>query len=212
MKFLCQKTELKEFGNEELLHICPEFGESIGKAFNSNNVISFTTELSEHLQEMDLYKASLLTNFIGFVCEEKGDTSAGDATESVSQIHTYVNSMLKTCSNRKLLVLQPSRQQGFYATVNDLNNCFHLLFLLEEQVVEKFGAKYGAEKFFADESLVRLTHGEHPQEAWGKSYSTRFMECNYTTANHAAFKNDDSMRMIWGEMPRIIFRPLTDMG
>ena len=78
MNFLCQKTELEELGNEELLHVCPEFGESIGKAFNSNNVISFTAELSEHLHEMDLYKASLLTNFIGFVCEEKGDTSAGE--------------------------------------------------------------------------------------------------------------------------------------
>ena len=295
MKFLCQKTELEDLGNEELLHSCPEFGQSIGKAFNSNNVISFTIELSGHLQEMDLYKASLLTNFIGFVCEEKGDTSAGEgllrffalACEKVyelfqnleqsenqdedgeydeeeeleiSQIYqkdsdqaraycgfnvlcvsamafltrdaglrkmladleleeqlrylteetpespylksiTYVNSMLITCSNQKLLVLQPSRQQGFYATVNDLNNCFHLLFLLEEQIVEKFGAKYGVEKFFADESLVRLAHGEYPQEAWEKSYSTRFMECNYTTADHAAFKNDDSMRMIWGEMP-----------
>lgn len=61
MNFLCQKTELEELGNEELLQVCPEFGESIGKAFNSNNVISFTTELGEHLQEMDLYKASLLT-------------------------------------------------------------------------------------------------------------------------------------------------------
>lgn len=71
MKFLCQKTELEELGNEELLQICPEFGKSIGKAFNSNNVISFTVELGEHLQEMDLYKASLLTNFLGFVCEKR---------------------------------------------------------------------------------------------------------------------------------------------
>ena len=69
---------MEELGNEKLLQVCPEFGESIGKAFNSNNVISFTTELGEHLQEMDLYKASLLTNFIGFVCEKEGDTSAGE--------------------------------------------------------------------------------------------------------------------------------------
>ncbi len=78
MKFLCQKTELEELGNEELLQICPEFGESISKAFNSNHVIPFATELSERLQEMDMYKASLLTNFIGVVCEKKGDTSAGE--------------------------------------------------------------------------------------------------------------------------------------
>ncbi|MDE7325847.1 MAG: hypothetical protein K2N63_06180 [Lachnospiraceae bacterium] len=285
-EFLCQETAVEELGNESLLHGCPEFGQMIGKAINDGNLVPFSVELSGHLEEMDLYKASLLSNFIGFVCEKEGDTSAGEgvvrlfaaactkvydlfrSTEvegecqlppdlpelyaknrewakayygfNVLCVSTmafltrdpelrrflaqfalddqidflveetpespylksifYVGSMLKTCSNLKLLVLQPGRQQGFYATANDINNCFHLLFLMEEQIVKNCCEKYGAKNFLATDSMVRLAHGEYPDDVWKESYTTCFMECNYTSADHASFKNDDAMALIWGEM------------
>ena len=69
----------------------------------------------------------------------------------------------------KLLVLQPGRRQGFYATANDLNNCFHLLFLLEEEIAQKCGEKYGA-NFQAEDPVIRLAHGEYPEEVWVYSY------------------------------------------
>lgn len=287
MVFLCQETILEELGDEALLHSCPSFGEAVGEAINSGNLIPFTTELSGRLGEMDLYKACLLSNFIGFACEKEEDTSAGRGIielfskvctqvyemfqsaeargecelppevpelykENASQARaycgfnilcvstmafltrdaalrqllaemgleeelaylseevpespylksvTYVNSMLKTCSDLKLLVLQPGKRQGFFAVANDLNNCFHLLFLLEEQIAENLGHSYGLESFPAAAPLIGLAHGEYPEEAWAESYSTAFMECNYSTADHAEFRNEDAMALIWGEMP-----------
>lgn len=281
MEFLCRETSPEELGNENLLHGCPDFGQAVGKAINSGQLIPFTAELSGHLEEMDLYKASLLSNFIGFACEKEEDTSAGrgiirlfaaactqvydlfcstegelppelpqlyeensrwaeayggfnvlcisamaflsrdpglrqylaefDLGEKIEYLTEetsespylksiyYVNEILKTCGGLKLLVLQPGRSQGFYATANDLSNCFHLLFLLEEETARRFGEKYGAD-FQAPDPVIRLAHGEYPQDAWGKSYTTCFTECNYTTAGHTSFQNDDVMAMIWGEM------------
>ena len=286
-EFLCQETEVRDLGNESLLHECPAFGQAVGAAINDGHLVPFSMELSEHLKDMDLYKASLLSNFIGFVCEKEGDTSAGkgivqlfatscklvyemfcsmgtedgcelppefpelyqinsewskaycgfnvlcistmafltrdaslrkyletfDLAEQIDFLTEetpespylrsicYVGSMLKTCSNLKLLVLQPGRQQEFYAEANDLNNCFQLLFLLEEQIIKTYGGKYGVEKFCAADSMIKLAHGEYPDDVWGKSYVTCFMECNYSTADHTRFNNDDSMALIWGEMP-----------
>lgn len=287
MVFLSRETTLEELGDEALLHSCPSFGEAVGEAINSGNLIPFTLELSGRLGEMDLYKACLLSNLIGFACEKEGDTSAGrgvielfsavctqvyemfqsakakgecELPPEVTELYkenarqaraycgfnilcvstmafltrdvalrqllagmgleekitylseeapespylksvTYVDSMLKTCSDLKLLVLQPEKRQGFLATANDLNNCFHLLFLLEEQIAESLGHKYGLESFPAAASLIRLAHGEYPEEAWAESYNTAFVECNYNTADHAEFRNEDAMALIWGEMP-----------
>ena len=86
------------------------------------------------------------------------------------------------------------------AVANDLCNCFHLLFLLEEQIAEKFGKKYNMPRFEAEESLIRLAHGEYPKNCRDKSYGTRFMECNYSCANHAESEKDDILSLIWGEM------------
>lgn len=282
MDFLCRETSPEQLGDEKLLHSCPDFGQAVGEAINGGRLIPFTVELGSHLKEMDLYKACLLSNFIGFACEKEENTSAGPdmihlfaaACQNVydlfcstgaalppdlpllykqnstwakaycgfnilcisamaflsrdSGLRTllaelelaekieflieetpnspylksiyYVDTMLKTCSDLKLLVLQPGRRQGFYATANDLNNCFHLLFLLEEEIAQKCGEKYGA-NFQAEDPVIRLAHGEYPEEVWVYSYTTCFMECNYTTAGHENFQNDDAMAMIWGEMP-----------
>lgn len=286
MDFLCSKTAWEDLGNEKLLHELPEFGMEVGAAINEDRLIDFTKELSAQLEKMDLYKASLLSNFIGFACEKKEDTSAGEgmiklfirSCEKVYQMFQdldedeenellddveslynknedgarayygfnilcistmafltrdaalrarlqktdiwdqveylceetpetsyfasigYVNLMHNTCSDTKLLVLFPEEKKGFFATANDLNNCFHLLFLLEEQIYQKLGAKYGMEEFSASDSLVRLAHGEYPENCWGNSYSTYFMECDYSTARHNQLEQDDMMSLIWGEM------------
>ena len=278
MDFLCSKTDWKDLGNEKLLHELPEFGMEVGAAINGDRLIDFTKELSAQLEKMDLYKASLLSNFIGFACEKEEDTSAGEgmiklfarSCEKVYQMFQdldededeeseiledgarayygfnilcistmafltrdadlraqlqktdiwdqveylceetpqtpyfasigYVNLMHNTCSDTKLLVLFPEGKKGFLAAANDLNNCFHLLFLLEEQIYKKLGAKYDMEEFGARDSLIRLAHGEYPKDCWEDSYSTYFMECDYSTARHNQLEQDDIMSLIWGEM------------
>ena len=75
--FLCEETAWEDLGNEKLLHELPEFGREVGAAINGGRLIECTVELSGMLENMDLYKASLLSNFIGFACEREGDTSAG---------------------------------------------------------------------------------------------------------------------------------------
>lgn len=75
--FLCKETVFGDLGNENILHEFPAFGRNIGEAINSGNIINFSKELSSSLDEMDLYKASLISNFIGFACEKEEDTSAG---------------------------------------------------------------------------------------------------------------------------------------
>lgn len=290
--FLKEETSLEDLGNQNLLHELPEFGKEVGTAINTGNLIGCTTELSSMLEDMDLYKASLLSNFIGFACEKEGDTSAGEGiiklfTKSCTQVYEmlkdietdgqcrlpdmedadsmeelyrehkdwvrayygfetlcistmaflsrdaalrdllkesgiadaviyltedapqspylksigYVFEMLNTCGRCKLLVLYPAMKKGFYASANDLNNCFHLLFLLEEQIYKQFSRDYGMDSFQAPASLISLAHGSYPEDCWDKSYSTRFMECNYRAAGHEAFGTGDELSLIWGEMP-----------
>lgn len=289
LNFLCSKTTWADIGNEKLLQESPDFGTGVGAAINEGRLIGYTKELSLQLDKMDRYKASLLSNLIGFACEREGDTSAGDgilklfgrscdevyqmfkeldidpdedcpALDDLKTIYdkqedwvraycgfnilcistmafltrdaslrrqlvdmdienqlqylseetpkspylasvNYVYLMLNTCHEKKLLVLFPEGKKGFFATANDLNNCFHLLFLLEEEIHKKLGAAYGMAKFKAGDSLIRLAHGEYPDDCWNDSYSTYFMECNYMTARHDELQADDINSLIWGEMP-----------
>lgn len=287
LDFLCTGTEWEELGNEKLLHRLPEFGQEVGAAINGGRLAGFTGELGGLLEKMDLYKASLLSNLIGFACEKEENTLAGpdilrlfsrscrqvydmfqsleadgacempedmggiyrenadwarayfgfnilcvsamafltrdaslrkllaepDIAEQVRYLAEeafespylksvrYVDMMRDTCGRQKLVVLYPAKKTGFLAEANDLNNCFHLLFLLEEQICDKLGEKYGMREFHAKESLIRLAHGEYPDDCWNDSYAMHYMECNYAAAGHDTFEQDDAMRLIWGEMP-----------
>ncbi len=287
LEFLCEETKWEDIGNENLLNEIPEFGTSVGEAINNGTLIAFTVELSSMLGRMDLYKASLLSNFIGFACERENDTSAGqgvialfarscqkvyelfrhleengeeelpdgrkeifekdlDQARAYIGFHVlcisamaflsrnaslreflsnlglreqiqylseetkgspylrsvhYVEQMLDTCSDYKLLVLFPQKKAGFFASANDLSNCFHLIFLLEEQIYEKFGVQYHMPEFYAAPSLIRLAHGEYPDNCWDKSYTAHFTECNYGTAFQEEFETNMLRYLIWGEMP-----------
>lgn len=287
MDFLCTETEFDDLGNERILHDFPAFGEAVGKAINSGNLIKFTTELSDNLDKMDLYKASVLSNFIGFGCEKEDDTSAGqgviellekscinlynmfksletedgyeelpdfqeiynknkdwarayfgfntlcvtamafltrdvelrkmladkDIGEEITYLTEetpespylksiyYVDCMQRTCSGLKLLVLYPEGKRGFIAEAGDINNCFHLIFLLEEEIADNFGRKYGMNVFYADESITDLAHGGYPDDCWGKSYVTHFTECNYSVMPSTVCGQDEIMNLVWGEMP-----------
>ena len=286
--FLCKETVFGDLGNENILHEFPAFGRNIGEAINSGNIINFSKELSSSLDEMDLYKASLISNFIGFACEKEEDTSAGQGViellakscinlynmfnsleedgeyeempdfqeiynknpdwarayygfnilcvsamafltrdtglrklledkgieEEITYLVEetpespylksiyYVSCILKTCSGLKLLVLHTGRKKGFFATASDLNNCFHLLYLLEEQIAEKFGESYGMSGFDAASPLIELAHGAYPDDCWDKHYNTHFMECNYSVAGSKEVDPQDAiMSLVWGEMP-----------
>lgn len=287
MDFLCEETAYEDLGNESLLHNFPDFGRAVGEAINGGKLIEFTTELSENLDKMDLYKASVLSNFIGFGCEEKEDTSAGEgiidlfakactnlydmfksletedgceelpdfkdiynknkdwagayfgfnilcvtamafltrdvelremlADKDIGEEITYlteetpespylksiyyVSCMQRTCSDLKLLVLYPAGKRGFIAKAGDINNCFHLIFLLEEEIADNFGRKYGMNVFYADESITALAHGDYPDDCWGKSYVTHFTECNYSVMPSTVCGQDEIMNLVWGEMP-----------
>lgn len=288
MEVLATETPWKDFSNVNLLHDFAIFRSQIGTALQKGESIPFSLQLSQQLGEMDVFKASLLSNFIGFVCEQTGDTSAGpgvlsffrQACSTVYQLMQYVDShdlesilddpeamygvnpqwaaayfgfetlcvstmaflardaslrnalldmdlsnqiqylveeppntpslksiyyISKTqyaCRERKLLVLHPERKKGFFAIANDLCNCFHLLFLLEEQIGQKLGADYGMPSFSADHSVIRLAHGEYPKNCWGKSYPTAFLECDCSTAFQSReLVAAQPLSLIWGEMP-----------
>jgi len=287
LKFLCEETKWEDLQDENLLHKLPEFGESVGAAINGGKLIDFTLELSAVLEKMDLYKASLLSNFIGFACEKEENTAAGrgviqlfarscktvyemfkrleadgdeqlpdnrrelydihkdqmrayygfnilcvatmaflsrdaglrdylaelEVTEQIEYLSEeteyspylksvhYVNLMLVTCSDYKFLVLFPEKKTGFLASANDINNCFHLIFLLEEQIYKTRGEKYGMHAFSASKSLTSLAHGEYPDDCWNESYVTYFTECNYGMALQEKFDASMINFLIWGEMP-----------
>ncbi len=135
-----------------------------------------------------------IENEITYLSEETDDSPY------LRSIH-YVNQMLAMCSDYPLLVLHPQKKTGFLAMANDVSNCFHLLFLLEEQIYQTLGAAYGMQEFQASESLTRLAHGEYPQDCWDQSYTTHFIEYNYGTAFEKTFSNQMVNYLIWGEMP-----------
>lgn len=287
MDFLCKETEFGDLYNENILHESESFREAVGWSINSGNIIKFTAELSESLCSMDLYKASLLSNFIGFACEKEEDTSAGRgvielfakactnlynmsqsmeedeerdglpdfkevygknqdwarayfgfnilsvsamafltrdaglrkflADKGISEEITYlaeetpespylksvyyVDCMQRTCSNLKLLVLYPAGKRGFIAEANDINNCFHLIFLLEEQIWENFGRNYGMPVFEADQPVTDLAHGDYPDGFQGRPYITHFTECNYSVMPASTCGQEEIMNLVWGEMP-----------
>lgn len=288
MEILQSKTEVTDLENQDLLHDIPKFGEEIGKVINSGKILLFSQNLSEHLESMDLYKASLLTNFIGFVCEQTGNTKAGqhiikffthvcnlvydlfqyvektkneniledkkalyalnaewakayygfntvcvatmaflvrdvnlriilsqmDIFEKVQYLADdapetpylrsiyYVAAMPFTCGELKLLVMNPEQEKGFLATAKDLKNCFHLLFLLEEQIYQKLRNSIEMPGYFADASIMDLAHGEYPKDCWGKSYCTYFLELDYTSLalSKEELGQGNSYPLIWGEM------------
>lgn len=281
--FLCEETTFEDIGNERLLHNFPMFGQTVGQAINCGNLLNVSIELANLLEKMDLYKACLLSNFIGFACEKENNTSAGqkvlklfikacnyvygmlkscevkeecmlpsdfsylyqqnkewvkayygfeticitamafltrdtalrkylkdlELEEKIIYLTEetpkspylksvyYINRMYHTCADLKLLVLQPEHQQGFYATANDLDNCFHLIFLLEEQIAERFAKKFGMTDFKIDAAMAELAHGAYPVDCQITSYSTYFTECNYG----AALQDAEICNLIWGEMP-----------
>lgn len=297
VQFLCKKTKYKEIGEERLLHDFPLFGEMVGEAINTRNLLSVSINLSDLLENMDLYKACLISNFIGFACEKEENTAAGkeiiklfskacnlvyemmrenevegeceipsdfskiykrnkdwvrayygfericisamsfltrdvelrlllremgmeekirylaEETPNTPYLHSiyYVGRMLDTCANLKLLVLDPEKQQGFFAVANDMDNCFHLIFLLEEQIAKKVGEKYGMDHFNVEETVVQLGHGvmvENLEEIEDDSYHTHFLEYNYG----AILEQEDIPYLIWGEMPPEAIPSIDDYG
>ncbi len=291
MEFLCKETAFEEIGNEQLLHQEPAFGKMVGSAINNGTLLEVTRQLSDSLQDMDLYKACLLSHFIGFACEKEENTAAGEGvitlladtcetvyemlkstevdetcqlpsdlyalyqenprylraycglemlciasmafltrdrklryllrsknlreqirylaeeTPSCPRLNSvyYVNRMQNTCSDLNLLVLHPDKKQGFLAVANDLDNCFHLLFLLEEQIAETMGRQYGMSGFTVDPILSELAHGAYPENAQGLSYTTFFTEFNYgmllKNMDAPGSSQDIFSYLVWGEMP-----------
>ena len=297
MTYFNEETKFEDLGNEQLIIQNEVYGRAIGAAINQDKMIEFSCELSRNLLEMDVYKASVVANFIGFACEKNEDTSAGKgvvdllikacglveeffgyfadeegevelpenldfakmyeensqcvrayygfnnlcvaamaflardnecreylrsfegikdslyflAMEAPQTPYTksvfYINRVFDTCGKLPLLVLDIERKQGFFAEAKDIDNCFHLLFLLEEEMCGKVANAYGMENWEFDEDLSALAHGEYPQ-CGDKSYTTCFTELNYGEyiwKKQNAGKEDVNPNewlnfLIWGEM------------
>lgn len=241
--YLKTKTDVSELGNESLIISNKIYGREIGNAINEDRLLEFSLELSDYLPEMDIYKACVVSNFIGFACEKLNDTSAGKcvieyfagilshvkrfcsyfqnpdgeiefpqqidtmelykkdvkATQAYFGFHTlcvavmaflsrdykcrqflrqlnieeaisflvdevptteqtktifYINRVKDSCGSLPLLILDMEKRQGMYAEANDLNNCFHLLFLLEEMISHHFKDEYRMEHYTVDEVLL----------------------------------------------------------
>lgn len=251
--YLVSETDFSDLGDETKVIRNEVLSEEIGKAINGGDeaMLEFSCELSEKLSEMDVYKASVITNFIGFVCEKTQDTRAAEGvikllakssvlvkefweylkdeqgeivmeedwngagiynenkgvicayygfntlcvsamaflareytcreylksldvrevvlylaeevpdTEYMCSVF-YVNRIYDTCGRIPLVVLDEERGQGVIVEANDLNNCFHLIFLLEEALYNNFKEKYGMEGYVPDEVLSALAGGEYP--------------------------------------------------
>lgn len=114
LDFLCEETSWEDLGNDKLLHELPEFGMSVGAAINGGTLLAFTMELSSLLGQMDFYKASLLSNFIGFACEEENDPSAGRAIiELFARSCTKVYELFQYLEEKEDEELPDGRQEIF---------------------------------------------------------------------------------------------------
>lgn len=281
--YLISETDFSDLGNETKVIRNEVLSEEIGKAINGGDeaMLEFSCELSEKLLEMDVYKASVITNFIGFVCEKTQDTRAAEGvikllakvsvlvkefweyfkdeqgeivmeedwdgagiyskskdvicayygfntlcvsamaflareytcrkylkslgvrevisylaeevpdTEYMSSI-CYVNRIYDTCGKLPLVVIDEERGQGVIAEANDINNCFHLIFLLEEALYKNFKEKYGMEGYVPDEVLSALASGEYLD--CGDRYAQAFF-------TEYSYPVDKIFGLLWGEMP-----------
>lgn len=283
MGFLCGETTWEDMGDEKLLYRFPKFVDMLEEAIRDDKMLEISLEFAEALEEIDLYKAGLLSIFVRYGAEEKKDMSAGPKVmELFSRSCGYICEMLKSqgedgrlpddmchifkenkdwvrafysfrlvcaaamafltrdvslremirkeelfdqitylfdyarsdthlklvisiaymtgvCGKENLLVLLPEKEAGFFATANDLNNCYQLFLLLEEKIHEKFGGKYGMEDFTADDALVRLAHGGHPAGCMELSYSTYFWQCTCHALRHKEVEDEDKMQIVLGE-------------
>lgn len=75
--FLYESTDLDALGNIKAVIQHPAFKNEINEALQNGNELAFSKELGEKLGIMDIYKACVVTNFIGFVCERIENTEAG---------------------------------------------------------------------------------------------------------------------------------------
>lgn len=302
--FFNTKTELKDLGNEELIIKNEVYGKAIGKAINQNRLLEFSSELSQNLKDMDIYKASVVANFVGFACEKTENTSAGKGvidllvkscklveefvgyfTDEEGEVELpenlnaeeifennsqcvgayygfnilcvsamaflardnscreylrtfelgetlsflaqevpetpymksvyYVNRIYDTCSKLPLLVLDTEKKQGLIAEANDIDNCFHMIFLLEEAMYQNYAKEYGMEQYECDSDLSALAHGAYPQ-CGDKSYVTYFTEVNYgeyiwRKQNQNSDKPSEWLNyLIWGEMSPLNIPKLED--
>ncbi len=285
MDFLCAETVWEDMGDENLLYRFPEFKNTFEESIRNDKMLDVSLEFAAVLEEMDLYKAGLLSNLVRYVSEKDDDVSAGQKVMGLfSRSCGYVYEMLKSqgagddgrlpgdmgsvfgknkdwvrafysfpwvcasamafltkdasfrefirkqplldqvtylldyatsdphlkmvigiaymqdvCGKEKLLVLLPGKESGFFAMANNLNNCFHLFFLLEEQIYQKFAKGYGMGDFPADASLIRLAHGEHPAGCGELSYGTYFWQCTYHALWHTELEEEDKMQIILGQ-------------
>lgn len=298
LEYLISETAFEELGDEKGIIRNEVFGEEIGRAINGGDeaLLEFSCELSEKLLDMDVYKASVVTNFIGFVCEKTQNTKAAkgvidflakssglvkeffgylkneqdeiiDEDEwNTSEIYNknkdavcayygfnilcvsamaflsrdnsyrnylktlnvrenilylaeeatytdytksvyYINRMYDTCGIIPLIVLDEERKQGVVAQANDINNCFHLIFLLEEALYKGYGEKYNMENYVYSEVLSSIAGGEYP-ECNEQSVHIFFNE-NFHTGKKDKEKNQNMYSILWGEMPPICI-PIID--
>lgn len=289
IEYLQADTPCSDLDNPNLIDESPLLEREIKASSKANNMVSFFKELAEKLTTMDIYKASLLSQYMGFICQKTDNTSSGryvldlfacscplvydlfkyiektgdqsiledqkalyalnpqwarayygfnllcisamaflakdaklrktllemdiheklqylaEEAPSTPYLHSvhYVDNVQYTCGKLDLLVLHPQKKKGFIATANDLENCFHLFFLLEEQIHQQLSKSYDMNGYSVDPSLASLAHGEHPKDCWGKSYSTYFTECDYSST--FSTKNEllkgNMVPLVWGEMP-----------
>lgn len=124
-------------------------------------------------------------------------TSDAPDTKYLKSVY-YINRIHNTCGKLPLLILDVENKQGFTAEANDLENCFHLIFLLENAIYKNLCDKYSMSSCAFDENLLALANGQYPN-CWDKSYTTFFMECSYNELSPE--KSEKLPNIIWGEMP-----------
>lgn len=304
LNYLVSETVFSDLEDEAKVIRNEVLGEEIGKAINGGDeaMLEFSCELSEKLLDMDVYKASVITNFIGFVCEKTQNTRAAegvikllakssvlvkefwecfkneqgeiimeadwngaeiysqnkDATcayygfntlcvsamaflareykcrefmksldvrevvsylaEEVPEIEYmrsvfYVNRIYDTCGRIPLVVLDEERGQGVIVEANDLNNCFHLIFLLEEALYNNFKEKYGMEGYVPDEVLSELAGGKYP-DCGDRHAQAFFTEYCYPVRNDVP-NNQDIHKiydLLWSEMSPMYIPALDGYG
>ena len=172
MDFLCTETEFDDLGNERILHDFPAFGEAVGEAINSGNLIKFTMELSDNLDKMDLYKASALSNFIGFGCEKEDDTSAGQGViELLEKSCINLYNMFKSLETEEEYAELPDFQE-IYNKNKDWARAYYGFNILCVAAMAFITRDAGLRKFLADKDIgeeISYLAEETPESPYLKS-------------------------------------------
>lgn len=108
----------------------------------------------------------------------------------------YVNFILNSCSNFKVLVLCPETKNGVWVLINDLHNLFYVFSLLEAELFKKnLHNDFNLNSYEFNDEIYQILSGKNQPK---KTY-TLHSHCHYFT--YKGILKEDFSSFVFGEMP-----------